>query len=270
MIEKQCPVCNKIYLADPKRLLWGRQTTCSRECSYAFRAQNKTTSVTHPCAICGKPVTRPPSVIAKSKTEAFLCSRACHYAARSDGTVGRVVVKPYSIPEETRKRMATLMRARSAIRVAEGRYKCSEETKAKLSISLSRAIASGRFPKVSKFEINVGKILTTLGVNFQSQHAFRDPKGRFGAVVDFYFPDWNVVLEANGTFWHSDPRSYPNGPISFLQKHNAIKYTQKKVLLTALGIQLFEIWEFDFQNSPEQAVKSVLSLIESADHTPLP
>ena len=38
-MKKICPVCNKEYEANKTRLSFGRQTTCSRECSYKRRGR---------------------------------------------------------------------------------------------------------------------------------------------------------------------------------------------------------------------------------------
>lgn len=89
LIEHRCPVCSTLYQADPARLRHGRQTTCSRDCSYTLRARKLTTSTSTPCAVGQKTVTRPASH-RKSK-EAF-CSRECHYKGRSMGIVRREVV----------------------------------------------------------------------------------------------------------------------------------------------------------------------------------
>lgn len=37
-VELTCPVCSKLYTADTVRLSFGRQTTCSRKCSYQSRS----------------------------------------------------------------------------------------------------------------------------------------------------------------------------------------------------------------------------------------
>src|SRR5699024_281803 len=39
----------------------------------------------------------------------------------------------------------------------------------------------------------------------------RGAAGRFVACVDFMLSDGRA-LEVNGTFWHTDPRVYPDGP----------------------------------------------------------
>ncbi len=39
-VQRCCPICGTSYLAAPYRLKHGRQTTCSRACSYQLRAQS--------------------------------------------------------------------------------------------------------------------------------------------------------------------------------------------------------------------------------------
>lgn len=94
MIERTCPNCGKTYQADPTRLKHGRQTTCSRACSYALRAAGLRNTETVTCAHCGKAFHRAPAHRAKVKHATF-CSRECHYAGRGTGVTRRVVTKPY-------------------------------------------------------------------------------------------------------------------------------------------------------------------------------
>ena len=259
MIKRQCPICGTTYEADPARLKHGRQTTCSRSCSYFLRASTRSTSITGPCTVCGTPVTRPPSKTARSKTTALLCSPKCAYQARSLGLVNRTVVHPYKIPNPTREKMAQRMRMKNKKRKKEGRYGHTEETKAKISISVAKAISEGRFPRVSKIEQQVAPILDKLGITYQTQYRVRGAKGQFAAVVDYFLPNLNTALEFNGTFWHSDPRVYPNGPQHASQKRTAEKYMRKLACLAARGISVVEVWEMDFKTDPEGSVKAALN-----------
>lgn len=99
MEERTCPACGSTYMADPKRLKHGRQTTCSRACSYAMRGQNLTTAAVLTCAACGNEFSRAVSHI-KGKHGSQFCSRACHYAGRSTSATKRVVTKPYTYTAE--------------------------------------------------------------------------------------------------------------------------------------------------------------------------
>ena len=97
--ERVCPVCGVVYIANLTRLKHGRQTTCSRTCSYALRAGKLENSVALTCSTCGTEFKRAPSAI-KSKHGGRFCSTACHYAGRSIGATKRVITKPYTISPE--------------------------------------------------------------------------------------------------------------------------------------------------------------------------
>jgi 5-methylcytosine-specific restriction endonuclease McrA len=100
LVSRQCPVCASSYSADSTRLSFGRQTTCSRRCSYALRAKKLDKTRRFSCAVCGKGVVRSPAQV---KSAFVFCSRSCHYRGRSLGFVQRVVSKPYAVTEAGRQ-----------------------------------------------------------------------------------------------------------------------------------------------------------------------
>lgn len=257
MVERICPVCQTPYMADPGRLKYGRQTTCSRKCSYALRASKISNATTQPCAVCGTPTTRS---LSHRKSVLSFCSSKCHYAARGLGLVSRVVVQPYNISAETRAQMSESQTARNILRKALGRYfPHSEATKARLRLTTAKAIAEGRIPRVSKLEFIVKKELEILGLPFVHQKMFRDAQGRFVALPDFYLPDQNLVLEVNGTFWHADPREFPQGPLHPSQRRTLSRYQTKMTRLAQLGIPVAEVWERDIRADVQQAVGQALA-----------
>lgn len=94
LIDRECPVCKVLYQAHPVRLKHGRQTTCSRACSYVLRTAERTTRRLFTCAVCATTFERSPHKSTRVR-HVQVCSRACHYAARRKGLSLRVVVKPY-------------------------------------------------------------------------------------------------------------------------------------------------------------------------------
>lgn len=104
MIERECPVCGKVYKADPGRLKHGRQTTCSRKCSYEWRAQKKRKAVELECPVCGEAFERAPSQIERTKYT-NVCSLDCLYEGRSLGIIEREVTEPYELTDEGREAM---------------------------------------------------------------------------------------------------------------------------------------------------------------------
>jgi len=111
-IERKCPVCGTIYFADEVRLKHNRNTTCSRECSYKFRAKKLNKTKAFNCAVCGTTVLRSPSQV---KSKLVFCSPECHYRGRELGLVTRVVKNPYKISEEGRKSWQEAAKRRTGI-----------------------------------------------------------------------------------------------------------------------------------------------------------
>jgi hypothetical protein len=99
--KRNCPNCKKVYLADPKRLKFGRQTTCSRKCSYELRGKNLSNSIECSCDNCGIKFNRPKSHLERSKHKKKFCSHKCKCHAMSKGIIPHVVIKPYSVQRKT-------------------------------------------------------------------------------------------------------------------------------------------------------------------------
>jgi G:T-mismatch repair DNA endonuclease (very short patch repair protein) len=120
--------------------------------------------------------------------------------------------------------------------------------------------------RISSWENKVSDELSKLGVVHERSKGLRDPRtGMFCACLDFFID--GMALEVNGSYYHSDPRVYPEGPKTFTQKRNAEKYGKKVRHLKDMGIPLFEIWEFDLQKDLKGAVLSVLKEMEHEKRT---
>jgi hypothetical protein len=100
LVDRDCPICGKTYTANTTRLKHGRQTTCSRACSYKFRASALSNSKKYSCAVCGNEVLRCPS---RLRSKFVFCSNSCHYKGRSMGLVLRTVTTPYNVTEAGRE-----------------------------------------------------------------------------------------------------------------------------------------------------------------------
>ena len=103
MEKRNCPNCNIEYFADPKRLKHGRQTTCSRKCSYEFRGKNLTNQVECECGNCGAKFNKPKSLVNKTKHGKSFCSKKCKYEATFKGITPRIIETPYKIIRKTEK-----------------------------------------------------------------------------------------------------------------------------------------------------------------------
>ena len=160
-----CPVCRRQYEADAGRLKFGRQTTCSRACSYEYRSAAKRQQITLLCAACGKQFNRPTSQV-KGKYGSQFCSRHCHYLGRSLGLSGRVVSRPYRMDNSEAARQGRRIRSITTWRTRRknGSDRHSQETIEKLRLATSKAIADGRIAAVSKLEDEVAEALDRIGI----------------------------------------------------------------------------------------------------------
>jgi hypothetical protein len=116
-ISRECPTCGITYQAEPRRLRFGRQITCSRACSYRYRGEKKSKSVTLQCPVCGEHFKRSPALAARAKHGSIFCSRKCHYAGRSLGLTKRVVTSPYRYTPETKAALVAAARKPKGKRV---------------------------------------------------------------------------------------------------------------------------------------------------------
>src|SRR3990172_8410466 len=179
---RPCPVCGVNYAASLIRLRWGRQTTCSRKCSYILRGRAKQHELRRCiCATCGAEFDRRASGVENKYGHVF-CARRCHYRGRSLGLVQRVVTKPYNIGETARAAWRVGALKVRDTRRARDNYRKSPETIAKLSIATAHTLAKSKRMS-SKLEDVVAGELDLLGAVYQRQFAIRDDGGRFAALI---------------------------------------------------------------------------------------
>jgi len=176
----------------------------------------------------------------------------------------RIVDKPYvfhKILTAEDKRLAMVKHWKT--RRLNKTDKHSKTTIQKLSEITAMKIANGEINRISKIEYIVADKLKLLNIKFIHQYAIRDAStGRFCACVDFYLPDHNIAIEVNGTFWHADPRIYPNrNTLKPSQIRTLTKYSNKITVLKRLNIHLIEIWEFDITKNPDHFIDPFMSAL---------
>lgn len=135
LVRCSCPICGAAYSADETRLKHGRQTTCSRKCSYASRGQktsvartgkpsplkgsktgrpswNRTEGVHINCGHCNQVMRIEPNQVGRKK----FCSKACFFLGRElkglfqSGHANLVPPESRGHSEETRAKMVVANR----------------------------------------------------------------------------------------------------------------------------------------------------------------
>ena len=119
---------------------------------------------------------------------------------------------------------------------------------------IKRNIARSKKPHpkygTSKLEKRFAKeFLEKLGIKYEEQFEAKDIK-RF---YDFYLPEYRVLIEVDGDFYHSYGKVYEE--MNPMQKRNARVDKIKDNWALEHGIPLIRIWEHDINENPQKVMK---------------
>ena len=132
-------------------------------------------------------------------------------------------------------------------------HKHSEETKEKLRQNTLRMIKEGKFKQTkTKPHMELCRILKELNINFVEEYNLE------GWSFDVYLTDFKVLIEADGDYFHSNPKIYPNGPKTKTQRVNWYRDIKKNEFCKVNQLELMRFWESDLINN-QDSVKEKLS-----------
>lgn len=131
--------------------------------------------------------------------------------------------------------------------------KHSDETKNKMSISATEREIKNRGYVVSNLEkVFKEKFLNPLRIKYT--HELRIPS--INKVYDFYIPEYNVLIEVDGDFWHCHPTRFPIAEYE-TQKTNLKNDYLKNQWAKDNGYKLLRFWEYDIINNPQQIIETL-------------
>jgi G:T-mismatch repair DNA endonuclease (very short patch repair protein) len=244
-IERECPNCGVIYNADPARLKHGRQTTCSRVCSYQFRAALQQNGSEQTCPVCGESFYRSPAQI-KAKHGVSACSAECAYKVRK-----RVVTVPYA-PARPYDRQAAAAKAWEVRRANPKPYPESARVKARAQLADNLDKLGG----VSKFERKAAEVYRDLGFSIDTSCVARNTDGTFYAVYDIVIPARRIIVECHGTYWHGGRWTWDDANAAQLKN---LRYEERKnAFARSQGFEVRILWEHHFRKDPVGAALAVV------------
>ncbi len=88
----------------------------------------------------------------------------------------------------------------------------------------------------SKFEEDIANFLKENNIKFESHNNL------IGLELDFYLPEYNLAIEANGIYWHSDVND---------NDQNKFRHNLKLQLCEDKNIQLLQIFEDEWMNKKD-------------------
>ena len=172
------------------------------------------------------------------------------WRARSNASVNPAVrhagsesKKGKKASEETKKKQSESARAR----VVHGHtgHKHSKKTKLKLREKTALLWASGVFNRTTSIHLKVRTFLQELSLKEEVREEYQVKY----FSMDFAFPKAKIAIECQGTYFHIDPRIYPNGPIDAIQRRNFGRdKAKKKICESQEGWIIIELWETEIND----------------------
>ena len=86
--------------------------------------------------------------------------------------------------------------------------------------------------------------------------------GRQSRFYDFYLPDYRILLELDGDYYHAYGKVYEE--MSPMQKRNARVDKIKDDWAIEHGIPLIRIWEHDINENPQKVMKMLEERLDIA------
>lgn len=145
-------------------------------------------------------------------------------------------------------------------RIVHGHTGCkhSEESKEKIRAVTIKRIHDGDFKQTrTKPHIEMSNILTGMGIAYIEEYSLSVWS------FDFYIKEYDLYIEVDGDYFHSNPKIYPNGPKTKTQKINWYRDIKKNEFCINNNMKLIRFWESDILNNKEDIecrLKKLLAL----------
>lgn len=239
--EHTCEVCGKTFYMQSKRVATGKRSGkyCSQKCYGMGRRKGNT----YICQQCGK-------AFKANKNANLYCSSACSSQHRRDALSSTVVRKMYvedglTMPQIARQLNVSVSPVQDRLEwLGIPRRSHSERVILQLQSRFGNSL-----------EKEVATILAQLGMTYQTSKTLER------RVFDFFLPDYSTLIECDGTFWHADPRFFPNREGLYeVQKRSVVNDRQKDEIARNKGYRLLRFWEYDVYHNRELIINQLQNL----------
>jgi very-short-patch-repair endonuclease len=165
----------------------------------------------------------------------------------------RIGVKP---SEETKLKQSVSAKKRK-IHGHTGK-KHSQKTKNKLREMTIARMSSGQIKHTkTKPHIEMCNILNELHIKYIEEYNVHY------WLFDLYLPEYEIYLEVDGDYYHSNPRRYKDGPKTKVQIKNHKRDIIKNEYCLNNNMCLIRFWEYDILNKKSKVIEELCNLIKS-------
>lgn len=136
-------------------------------------------------------------------------------------------------------------------------YKHSEENKNKARIRTLEMIKNGVFKQTkTKPHLKLIDILKSLELKYEEEKRVKCWS------FDIYLSQYDIYIEVDGDYYHSNPKIYPYGPKTSTQKVNWYRDIKKNQFCIENNLKLVRFWECDIINHPEMIKEKIEWLLK--------
>lgn len=128
-------------------------------------------------------------------------------------------------------------------------HKHSKTTIEKLRQNTLRLISEGFFKQTkTKPHLLMSQILNELNLTYYEEHIIDIWS------FDFFIPKYNLYIEVDGDYFHSNPLFYHSGPQTKTQKINWYRDIKKNQFCDNNNLKLLRFWEHDIINEKDKVL----------------
>jgi len=122
---------------------------------------------------------------------------------------------------------------------------CSQDVKDAIIKRFREIRLRQKFPlKFSKIEIILGNEIKKRGIYFLTHQPLLNI-----CQPDIIMPNYKLVIQCDGDWWHVNPRFYRNKPLSKIQKNNAKRDKWQDAILNNNGWHVMRFWGSDIKDN---------------------
>lgn len=86
----------------------------------------------------------------------------------------------------------------------------------------------------------------------KAKYITEEKDGLQSIIQGIQYTPVDLLIEIDGSYWHSDPRLYEDKELNAIQKHNKMVDELKDKWASLHGIPLLRIWEYDIRHNPKK------------------
>lgn len=95
----------------------------------------------------------------------------------------------------------------------------------------------------------------------KAKYITEEKEGLQSIIQGIQYTPIDLLIEVDGSYWHSDPRLFEDKELNAIQKHNKMVDEIKDKWASLHGIPLLRIWEYDIRHNPKKVLEEIKKYI---------